>query len=199
MVYKIALTGGPCAGKTSALKEISVFLNNKGYETVIVPETATELINSGITSSKIGQRNFQKNLLELQIKKEQIYLNCAGQLSENAVVIFDRGCLDGKAYLNDSEYDSILEELQLNEKDILSFYDAVIFLDSAAMSDDKLYSVTDNNPARIETEEEARIINIRTREVWKNHKSLIIIETENDFQEKILKILSVIENLITNY
>lgn len=199
MVYKIALTGGPCAGKTSALKEISVFLKNKGYETVVVSETATELINSGITSAKIGQRNFQKNLLELQLKKEQIFLNCAGQLSENAVVIFDRGCLDGKAYLEDAEYDGILDELNLNENDILSFYDAVIFLDSAAMSDDKLYSVSDNNPARIETEAEAKIINVRTRQVWKNHNSLTIIETETDFKKKISKILSVIENLITKY
>lgn len=198
MIYKIALTGGPCAGKTTALRAIWLFLRKKGYNVVIVPETATELINGGITPTNIGQINFQKNLLELQLKKEQIFTESAEQLGENAVIVFDRGCLDGKAYLTDDEYTDILDELNLNEEDLINFYDAVIFLDSAAMSNENIYS-TSNNPARNETVSEARKINISTQEVWKNHRLFTIIKSESDFEEKISKLLSVIENLIIKY
>ncbi len=198
MIYKIALTGGPCAGKTTALREIWLFLRKKGYNVVIVPETATELINGGITPSTIGQINFQKNLLELQLKKEQIFTKSAQQLEKDVVIVFDRGCLDGKAYLSDDEYAEILNELNLNEENLINFYDAVIFLDSAAMSNDNIYS-TSNNPARNETVSEARKINIRTQEVWKNHRLFTIIKSEADFEEKISKLLSVIENLVIKY
>lgn len=198
MIYKIALTGGPCAGKTTALRAIWLFLKKKGYKVVIVPETATELINGGITPASVGQINFQKNLLELQLKKEQIFTESAKLLGENVVIVFDRGCLDGKAYLTNDEYTDILDELNLNEEDLINFYDAVIFLDSAAMSNENIYS-TSNNPARNETVSEARKINIRTQEVWKNHRLFTIIKSESDFEEKISKLLSVIENLIIKY
>lgn len=198
MIYKIALTGGPCAGKTTALRAIWLFLRKKGYNVVIVPETATELINGGITPTNIGQINFQKNLLDLQLKKEQIFTKSAEQLGKDVVIIFDRGCLDGKAYLTDDEYTDILDELNLNEEDLINFYDAVIFLDSAAMSNENIYS-TSNNPARNETVSEARKINTRTQEVWKNHRLFTIIKSESDFEEKISKLLSVIENLIIKY
>lgn len=198
MIYKIALTGGPCAGKTTALRAIWLFLRKKGYNVVILPETATELINGGITPTNIGQINFQKNLLELQLKKEQIFTKSAEQLGKDVVIIFDRGCLDGKAYLTDDEYTDILDELNLNEEDLINFYDAVIFLDSAAMSNENIYS-TSNNPARNETVSEARKINIRTQEAWKNHRLFTIIKSESDFEEKISKLLSVIENLIIKY
>ncbi len=198
MIFKIALTGGPCAGKTTALREIWLFLRKKGFNVVIVPETATELINGGITPSDIGQINFQKNLLELQLKKEQIFLKSAEKLGKNVVIVYDRGCLDGKAYLKDEEYAQILDELRLNEEDLLNSYDAVIFLDSAAMRNDMIYS-TANNPARKETADEAKKINIRTQNIWNKHKLFTIIESESDFEEKISKLLSVIENLIIKY
>ena len=198
MIYKIALTGGPCAGKTTALREIWLFLRKKGYNVVIVPETATELINGGITPSEIGQITFQKNLLELQIKKEEIFTKSCEQLNKDVVVVFDRGVLDGKAYLADEEYEQILDELNLDENELINFYDAVIFLDSAAMSNDNMYS-TSNNPARNETAKEARKINIRTQEVWNKHKLFTVIKSEADFENKISNLLSVIENLVINY
>ena len=198
MIYKIALTGGPCAGKTTALREIWLFLRKKGYNVVIVPETATELINGGITPSEIGQITFQKNLLELQIKKEEIFTKSCKQLNKDVVVVFDRGVLDGKAYLADEEYEQILDELNLDENELINFYDAVIFLDSAAMSNDNIYS-TSNNPARNETAKEARKINIRTQEVWNKHKLFTVIKSEADFENKISNLLSVIENLVIKY
>ena len=47
-ITKIVITGGPCAGKTTALSWIMNSFTEKGYVVLIVPETATELINGGV-------------------------------------------------------------------------------------------------------------------------------------------------------
>ena len=45
-VTRILLTGGPCAGKTTALASISQDLTQLGYKVLVVPEAAT-LIGTG--------------------------------------------------------------------------------------------------------------------------------------------------------
>lgn len=45
---KIVITGGPCAGKTTAMSWIQNTFTQKGYKVIFMPETATELIGSGI-------------------------------------------------------------------------------------------------------------------------------------------------------
>ena len=43
-ITKIVITGGPCAGKTTALSRIQNDLTLKGYRLLFVPETFTEFI-----------------------------------------------------------------------------------------------------------------------------------------------------------
>ncbi|MEI3508038.1 MAG: AAA family ATPase [Bacilli bacterium] len=45
---KIVLTGGPCAGKTSALSRIEKKLIEQGYHVFVLAESATEFIKGGI-------------------------------------------------------------------------------------------------------------------------------------------------------
>ena len=40
-VTRILLTGGPCAGKTTAMAAISQDLTQLGYKVLVVPEAAT--------------------------------------------------------------------------------------------------------------------------------------------------------------
>ena len=47
-ISKIVITGGPCAGKSTAMSWIQNAFTQKGYRVLFVPETATELINGGI-------------------------------------------------------------------------------------------------------------------------------------------------------
>ena len=51
-IAKIVITGGPCAGKTTALARIEQDLSEKGYHVFIVGESATELIKGGICCAK---------------------------------------------------------------------------------------------------------------------------------------------------
>ena len=50
-IHKIVLTGGPCAGKTTALNYIESYFSKRGYTVLLVSETATELMTSGLSPS----------------------------------------------------------------------------------------------------------------------------------------------------
>ena len=47
MTQRFVLTGGPCAGKTTALARLSQFLRSRGFNVFIVPEAATMLWSGG--------------------------------------------------------------------------------------------------------------------------------------------------------
>jgi thymidylate kinase len=47
-IVKIVITGGPCAGKTTAMSWITNTFTKQGYAVLFIPETATGLITSGV-------------------------------------------------------------------------------------------------------------------------------------------------------
>jgi putative protein kinase ArgK-like GTPase of G3E family len=46
-IYRICFTGGPCAGKTTAISELRTLIAEKGYRVFTVPEAASLLMKSG--------------------------------------------------------------------------------------------------------------------------------------------------------
>ena len=48
MEKRIVLTGGPGSGKTTVLNSIVNIYSSLGVKVIVVSETATEIINSGI-------------------------------------------------------------------------------------------------------------------------------------------------------
>ena len=46
-IVRICLTGGPCAGKTTAIASIKQDLTQLGMKVLVVPEAATALMNGG--------------------------------------------------------------------------------------------------------------------------------------------------------
>ena len=46
-VFVVVLTGGPCAGKTTAMKRLSEFLRSRHFRVFTVPEAATMLFTNG--------------------------------------------------------------------------------------------------------------------------------------------------------
>ena len=69
-MHKIVLTGGPCAGKTTALSKIDNELTNMGYKVFIIDEVATRIINEGIRpfgEGKISMLDFERILLKKYI------------------------------------------------------------------------------------------------------------------------------------
>lgn len=139
-IKKIVLTGGPCAGKTTAIEQIKEVLIKKGYRVFIVPESATELINGELRpfgNDSIDIDLFQKLIMKYQLVKEKIYEEAARSLPNDSksVIIYDRGLLDNKAYISHYQFQKIL-----NEGDLLERYDMVIHLVTAAIGKEEYYT-----------------------------------------------------------
>jgi len=55
-IIRICLTGGPCAGKTTAMTTLNQTLSQLGFRVLVVPEAATMLMKGGamIQTHKLG-------------------------------------------------------------------------------------------------------------------------------------------------
>lgn len=98
-ITTIVLTGGPCAGKTTAMSWIQNAFTERGYRVLFVPETATELITGGVSPSTCGSNlDYQCCQMILQAEKEKIFLDAASTMKdEKILIVCDRGLMDNKA------------------------------------------------------------------------------------------------------
>ncbi len=188
-LWQFVVTGGPCAGKTTGLSVLEQSLTKKGFKVIIVAETATELINSGICPWEMENEQFQTILIERALNKEATTREAAGYLNKDVVIFYDRGLLDNKAYMPQEMFDRILEKNSLTEADARDEYDAVFHLVSAAYGAEEAYTLS-NNKARTETIEEARHLDEITRNAWIGHQHLRVIDNSTDFESKIGRLLN---------
>lgn len=197
-IWHLVLTGGPCAGKTTAINTIEKKLTQKGYTVLIVPETATELITNGIRpyGNCLLPLDFQRILYSKQLYKESLYERIANLIpSDKIVILYDRGMLDNKSYVSNEEFNMLLEELNLNETIVRDKYDAVFHLVTAALGAEKYYTLA-NNAARTETLDEARALDAQCIRNWTGHSHLRIIDNSTDFDKKINKLMAEIYSAI---
>ncbi len=193
-ITKIVITGGPCGGKTTALSRIRTHFSQKGYTVVFVPETATELISGGIAPwTTCTNQDFQHCILMLQCEKEKYFTWGAERLKGNdkILLVCDRGAMDNKAYTYGEEFSNILRLTGTTESELLSRYDAVFHLVTAAKGAEEWYTLA-NNTARYETIEEARALDDRLISVWENHPHHTIIGNNCPFDEKLNNLISAI-------
>lgn len=197
-VWHLVLTGGPCAGKTTALNTIERELTQKGYTVLIVPETATELISNGVRpfGNCLDVLEFQRILYEKQLSKEQLYLKVANMLpSEKVVILYDRGIMDNKSYVTKEEFTMLLREFNLAENTARDRYDAVFHLVTAALGAEEFYTLS-NNSSRIETIEEARDLDAKGIANWTGHSHLRVIDNSTDFEKKLNRLMAEIYSSI---
>ncbi|MCI9177211.1 MAG: AAA family ATPase [Clostridia bacterium] len=187
-LWQFVITGGPCAGKTTALSVLEQSLTQKGYKVIIVAETATELIKSGICPWEMENEQFQSILIERGINKEATTRKAATYLDRDTVIFYDRGLLDNKAYMTQEVFKKILQENGLTETEVRDEYEAVFHLVTAADGAEEAYTLA-NNKARTETLEQARALDGATRNAWIGHQHLRVIDNTTDFQDKIDKLL----------
>ena len=196
-VTKIVITGGPCAGKSTAFSRIQEEFTTMGYQVLFVSETATELINGGITPWTCNTSDeFQKYLMRLQLEKEKVFFDAALSMScDKVLIVCDRGMLDNKSYMTNSGFQSALKELGLNEIELRDNYDAVFHLVTAANGAEEFYT-TANNTARTETPEEARLIDDRLISAWTGHPHLRVIDNSTSFDDKIKRLVKEIATFL---
>ena len=196
-INKIVLTGGPCAGKTTALSWIDNYFSKRGYTVLFVPETATELISNGVAPWTCGTNyDYQTCQIKLQKVKEEIFDKAARTMkSDKILIVCDRGVLDNKAYMKDVEFKRIMKEFNTSEIKERDSYDAVFHLVSAAKGKEEVYTLS-NNKARTESVSDAKALDDRIISAWTGHPHLRIIDNSTDFEEKLERLLKEISSYL---
>ena len=191
---KILITGGACAGKTTSLKIIKKFLEEKGYKVLVVEEVPTMLINKGITSQKIGRMQFQELIIKTQIINEREY-NDKYKNEDKTIVIFDGSPIDCLKFITRKELDDIIKNYDITYDDIIGNYDGIIFLQTIAKKYPELYS-NENNKARLTDVEGAIKRNDKILKKYKKYDKTYVINNYKNFDKKEEKIIDSISKII---
>lgn len=196
LIKKNGLTGGPCAGKTTAIDSVRDNLTNRGYYTMVTPEASTEVNGMGIScvgNNPVNNLAFQEIILQRQLFNEKQAEKAIKNMKDNlkCVVICDRGVLDGKAYTNKEGFDKILKKYNLDEIKLMDSYSSIIHMRSAAVGPEKYFS-HESNKYRRENVEEARILDERLLQAWNGHDRLHIVDNSTNFENKIKNVVDLI-------
>lgn len=197
--YRLVMTGGPCAGKTTAMAKIAEWLQSLGLRTLIVPEVATNMLNGGLTfkgatPTQIFER--QAALLGLQIRQEEAYRRVAASYPESTVILIDRGSMDAAAYVPAGMWQALLDTEHHKLVDLRDArYHGVVHLVTAADGAEAFYTF-DNNRARTETPAEARTLDQKIQAAWIGHPHLRVISNEGNFEQKIKRAMQEICRVI---
>ncbi|MBQ1224139.1 MAG: ATP-binding protein [Oscillospiraceae bacterium] len=188
-ICRIVITGGPCAGKSSALARIRREFSKMGWTVLVMSETATELISSGIAPWTCKTpTEYQRYQIRLQREKERIFLSAARNMpAEKVLIVCDRGLMDNLAYMSAEDFETILSELGETADDVKKSYDAVFHLITATLGAEYFYT-TANNTARTETVDQAIEIDRKTAAAWEGHPYFRVIDNSTDFEGKLQRL-----------
>eukprot|EP01094_Clydonella_sp_ATCC50884_P000728 TRINITY_DN10557_c0_g1_i2.p1 TRINITY_DN10557_c0_g1~~TRINITY_DN10557_c0_g1_i2.p1 ORF type:complete len:348 (-),score=67.92 TRINITY_DN10557_c0_g1_i2:137-1180(-) len=190
----IVLTGGPCAGKTSAMSHVTKRLSELGYGAVVVPELATTLMSGGIPLLEVEQADeltVKSKMVKAQMHNEGLFADLIGLLKTPHVVLCDRGVLDSRAYMSDETWEKMLEVNGWTVNDLRERrYDAVIHLVTAAIGAESFYTL-ENNETRTETVEEAIELDHKCANAYLGHPKHFFADNINaDFTTKLSRVLN---------
>jgi len=184
-VKTIALTGGPCAGKTSICELIKREFSKKLF---CVPESASLLYGGNFPRAQNPKemRFVQSAIYHVQVASEGIaHLQAANKRS----ILCDRGTLDCVAYWPASSA-HFLKSVKSTLKQELARYDVVIHLETAAEGQGYGFS----NPLRTESAKEALELDRKVQSAWKQHSNLYVIRQRSSFMDKVDEVLQVLRN-----
>lgn len=155
--YKIVLTGGPCGGKSNSIEFLSKKLIEQNYSVKIVEETANSLLKLGyIPSVNISTFDFQNLLFKIQ------FLNEYMSEGKSKILLCDRGLFDGKVYINENDFQRILDANKVKEKELFSTYDCALYFRSISHE----YPDEFSKKRIFESPEIGRIRDERCKEIW---------------------------------
>lgn len=183
---RIALTGGPNGGKTTAL---SVLKETFGSKIELVPEAATMIFSGGFPR-KDGSREHVETAQRL-IYFSSVHLeDLAMQTSQADIIVCDRGTVDGAVYWPGGIED-FFKSMNTSLEAEMARYDAVIHLSPPLKAE--FYQST---RVRTETLEEASRIDRKILKIWETHPNRLVIPSMNHYFQKAELIKNFVETLL---
>ena len=202
-IKRIVLTGGPCAGKTTALVKVIEYFTNLGYKVFTIPEVPTMFTQAGtdyLTQNHDFFYEGEKATLEIQLALEDKFMRMAETCTEPCVIVCDRGVMDISAYMLPEMWTDITISLSTNSEALRNRYDAVLHLVSAADGAEQFYT-TSNNAQRLEQADEAglrvaRELDKKVIRAWTGHPHLRVINNNVDFERKLNRVIKEIAKVL---
>lgn len=158
-ILNILLTGGPAAGKTTAMKVIKDECQQAGRKVFVAPEVATMLYRDMLPERHTLFGSHEQELQSIILGYTLLHHTSLNKLARleggQCVIVHDRGTPDIQAYLPDMKtYESVLVEHGLDVESAFALYDEVIFLNSVSAlrcgTGEGKYSGKETNVARRE-------------------------------------------------
>jgi len=202
-IRKIVLTGGPCAGKTTALVKITEYFSGFGYKVFTVPEVPTLYSTAGwnyLTPNRDLYFEGERAILATQLALEDQFMQLAMACTKPVLIVCDRGALDISAYMKPEEWETITDMADTDSNQLRSRYDAVLHLVSAADGAEQYYT-TATNATRYEQADEAglrvaRELDKKVIRAWTGHSCLRVINNHDDFDTKLNRVLMEISKVL---
>mmetsp|Transcript_114220 Transcript_114220/g.170866 ORF Transcript_114220/g.170866 Transcript_114220/m.170866 type:complete len:412 (+) Transcript_114220:82-1317(+) len=198
--FKFVLTGGPCAGKTTALARIYSYLRERGFEVITCPETFTILASNGMSLDFFATEGMdtviQNTVLDVQISMEKSLETVLKARGKPAVLLCDRGPMDGSAYLDEEKWNSIMVKRGVDTTDLRDKpYNAIFHLVTAADGAEAFYTL-ENNATRSESPELAKELDKKTQKAWLGHPHHFIFDNSTNFEGKLQRLIDRISKIV---
>lgn len=166
---RIVLTGGPGAGKTAVLELLRLALCR---HVTVLPEAAGIVFGGGFPRrDNPGVRRAAQRAI-YHVQRE---LEAAGEAEGAGTLLCDRGAIDGVAYWPGPA--DFWQSVGTTRNQLLERYHAVIHL----RVPDAAHGYGHQNPLRVESAEEARVIDDRILRAWDGHPRRHVINAADDF------------------
>lgn len=202
-IKKIVLTGGPCAGKTTALVKITEYFSGFGYKVFNVPEVPTIYSTAGwnyLTPNRDLYYQGERAILETQLALENQFMKLAEVCSKPVLIVCDRGAMDISAYIKPEEWEEIIRMAGTNSNALRESYDAVLHLVSAADGAEQYYTTATNATRYEQANEEglriARELDKKVIKAWTGHPHLRVINNHDDFENKLNRVITEISKVV---
>ena len=202
-IKKIVLTGGPCAGKTTALVKITEYFSGFGYKVFNVPEVPTIYSTAGwnyLTPNRDLYYQGERAILETQLALENQFMKLAEVCSKPVLIVCDRGAMDISAYIKPEEREEITRMAGTNSNALRESYDAVLHLVSAADGAEQYYTTATNATRYEQANEEglriARELDKNVIKTWTGHPHLRVINNHDDFENKLNRVITEISKVV---
>ncbi len=198
-IVKIAITGGPCGGKTKSLVRVREHYEKLGRGVFVIGESATELLRGGINPDTCGSVDlFESLIIAVQAEKDKAYAEAALASTkacgrENVLIISDRSVPDCRVYMSsDAVYEAALAKAGLTPVSARDAYDAVFHMVTAADGAADHYG-TASNEVRLEDAEGALVLDRLVTSIWVGHPHYRMIDNSTDFEGKIERLIREID------
>jgi predicted ATPase len=177
---RVVLTGGPGAGKTALLELVR---QSFCAHVKVLPEAAGIIFGGGFPRDEdpVARSAAQRAIFHVQRELETI-----GDRHNPAVVLCDRGTVDGVAYWPGTA-GSFWSAVGTTPADEMARYHAVIHLRTPTVE-----HYNHQNPLRIETADRAAEIDQRIAEAWASHPRRFIVDPAAEFLQKVERAIDIL-------